>query len=59
VLFVAATQTTTTTESKLASWGDHLDGKVDVVEVDCRHEHLLSPRPVARIGAEIAARLGR
>jgi thioesterase domain-containing protein/UDP:flavonoid glycosyltransferase YjiC (YdhE family) len=59
VLFVASTQTTTTTTAKLASWGDHLGGTIDVVEVDCRHEHLLNPGPVARIGAEIAARLGR
>jgi zeaxanthin glucosyltransferase len=59
VLFVASTQTTTTTATKLAAWDDHLDGTIDVVEVDCRHEHLLNPGPVAQIGAEIAARLGR
>jgi thioesterase domain-containing protein len=59
VLFLAATRTEHTTEQKLAAWRDHVDGPVDVVEVDCKHEHMLLPQPVARIGAEIAVRLAR
>lgn len=57
VLFCAATRSGEATAAKLASWRDHVDGPVDVVEVDSRHEHMLLPQPVARIGAEIAARL--
>ncbi|WP_033432064.1 alpha/beta fold hydrolase [Saccharothrix syringae] len=58
VLFLAATRTEDTTAAKLASWADHVAGPVDVVEVDCRHEHMLLPEPVARFGAAISARLG-
>jgi thioesterase domain-containing protein len=57
VLFLAATQSPETTEAKLASWRDHLDGPVGVVEVDCEHEHMLLPQPIARIGAAITAYL--
>jgi thioesterase domain-containing protein len=58
-LFFAATQTEDTTERKLASWRDHVDGPIAVVEVDCKHEHMLLPQPIARIGAELTARLAR
>ncbi|MFE2753926.1 alpha/beta fold hydrolase [Actinosynnema sp. NPDC059335] len=57
VLFLAATDSERTTEAKLASWEDHVTGPVDVVTVDCLHEHMLLPEPVARIGAGVAARL--
>ncbi|MFL6141264.1 MAG: alpha/beta fold hydrolase [Labedaea sp.] len=57
VLFLAATETEDTTDEKLASWRDHLDDPIDVVEVDCKHEHMLLPRPIVRIGAAITARL--
>ncbi|NUT53433.1 MAG: hypothetical protein HOV94_40030 [Saccharothrix sp.] len=57
VLFLSATEDVRTTESKVSSWDDHVSTPVDVVEVDCKHEHMLLPEPVARIGAEIAARL--
>ncbi|MCC8242940.1 alpha/beta fold hydrolase [Saccharothrix luteola] len=58
VLFLSATESELTTEAKVASWDDHVGGPVDVVEVDCLHEHMLLPAPVARIGAAISARLG-
>ncbi|MFD1145531.1 alpha/beta fold hydrolase [Saccharothrix hoggarensis] len=57
VLFLSATEDEETTEAKVASWDDCVSGPVDVVEVDCLHEHMLLPEPVARIGAAITARL--
>ncbi|WP_158839840.1 alpha/beta fold hydrolase [Saccharothrix deserti] len=57
VLFFAATRSPQTTESKLASWDEHVSTAIDVVTVDCKHEHMLLPEPVARIGAGITARL--
>ena len=57
VLFLSATRTSDTTAGKVAAWDGHLDGPVDVVEVDSEHEHMLLPQPIARIGAEITARL--
>lgn len=57
VLFIAATEDERSTESKVASWDDHVSGAIDVVTVDCKHEHMLLPEPVARIGASLTARL--
>ncbi len=57
VLFFAATEGPRTTEAKLASWADHVSRPIDVVTVDCKHEHMLLPAPVARIGAGLTARL--
>ncbi|MDU0289799.1 alpha/beta fold hydrolase [Saccharothrix longispora] len=57
VLFLSATENEETTEAKVGSWDDCVSGPVDVVEVDCLHEHMLLPEPVARIGAAITARL--
>jgi thioesterase domain-containing protein len=57
VLFLSATEDEETTEAKVGSWDDCVSGPVDVVEVDCLHEHMLLPEPVARIGAAITARL--
>lgn len=57
VLFLSATRTRRSTEAKVASWDGHLDGPVEVVEVDCEHEHMLLPRPVAAIGAAVGARM--
>ncbi|MFD0200909.1 MULTISPECIES: alpha/beta fold hydrolase [Saccharothrix] len=57
VLFLSATEDERTTEAKVGSWDDCVSGPVDVVEVDCLHEHMLLPEPVARIGAAITDRL--
>ena len=57
VLFFAATDGPRRTETKLAAWADHVTGPIDVVTVDCKHEHMLLPAPVARIGAGLTARL--
>jgi thioesterase domain-containing protein len=59
VLFVGSTVEEAPTDVKVLSWRDHVDGPIDVVELDCRHEHMLLPEPVARLGAEITARLPR
>jgi thioesterase domain-containing protein len=57
MLFLAATRSKPPTAKKVESWRDHVDGPVDIVEVDCVHEHMLLSQPAQRIGAEITARL--
>ncbi|HET9143141.1 alpha/beta fold hydrolase [Actinophytocola sp.] len=58
MLFFAATRIDPDTDAKLATWRPYYDGPIDVVEVDCKHEHMLLPEPVARIGDELDGRLG-
>jgi thioesterase domain-containing protein len=58
VLFVAATRTPPTTAEKLAAWQRHAERPLDVLEVDCRHDHMLLPKPIARVGAELTRLLG-
>ena len=58
VLFVAATRSAPSTEEKLAAWRRHADGPIDAIEVDCRHDHMLLPKPIARIAAVVTGRLG-
>jgi len=57
MLFLSATRGQPPTAKKVASWRPHADGPVDAVEVDCMHEHMLLPQPVAQLGAAITARL--
>ncbi|MCE6996431.1 thioesterase domain-containing protein [Saccharothrix sp. S26] len=57
VLFFAATDSPRSTEVKLAAWQDHVSRPIDVVTVDCKHEHMLLPAPAARIGAGLTAHL--
>ena len=38
---------------KLAMWRPVVTGAIDVVEVDCLHNHMMLPEPAARIGAAI------
>lgn len=42
---------------KLAMWRPLVTGAVDVVEVDCLHNHMMLPDPVAQIGAAITTLL--
>lgn len=42
---------------KLARWRPVVTGAIDVVEVDCLHNHMMLPEPVARIGAAITTLL--
>jgi thioesterase domain-containing protein len=59
LLFFAATRSAPTTAEKLAAWRRHANGPIDVVELDCKHQHMLLPQPIARIGAELSARIGQ
>ena len=36
---------------KLETWRSFVDGPIEAVELDCDHDHILLPEPVARIGA--------
>ena len=35
---------------KLETWRSFVDGPIEAVELDCDHDHMLLPEPVARIG---------
>jgi thioesterase domain-containing protein len=57
VLLFAATGTEPSTAEKAGSWHAVTDGPVEVVELDCQHQHMLLPEPMAVIGAALARRL--
>ena len=57
VLLFAATGSPPSTAQKAAAWRATTDGPVDVVEVGCRHQHMLLPEPLASIGAALSDRL--
>jgi thioesterase domain-containing protein len=57
LLFVSATKHPPATAAKVARWQSHVDGRIDTIEVDCEHQHMLLPEPIARIGAAVTARL--
>jgi thioesterase domain-containing protein len=59
VLLFAATGSGPSTAEKAAAWGAVAEGPVDVVEVGCRHEHMLLPGPLAVIGAVVSERLAK
>jgi thioesterase domain-containing protein len=57
VLLFAATGTGAATAEKAGLWHAVTDGPVEVVELDCQHQHMLLPEPRAVIGAALARRL--
>lgn len=57
LLLFAATRSEPDREEKVARWRPHVDGAIDVVDIDCLHQHLLLPGPAARIGVELTARM--
>jgi len=57
VLFCAATRTPPATAEKVAAWQAYTTGEIEVVELDCRHRHLLLPEPIAEISAAVTRRL--
>ncbi len=44
---------------KLRTWRSFVDGPIEAVELDCDHDHILLPEPVARMGPAITAQLAR
>jgi thioesterase domain-containing protein len=44
---------------KLAAWRPLVDGPIEAVELDCDHDHILLPEPVARMGPAITGQLAR
>jgi thioesterase domain-containing protein len=57
VLLLAAVGTPPTTAEKADAWHAVAHGPVEVVELDCQHQHMLLPEPMAAIGAALARRL--
>ncbi len=59
VLLFAATGTEQEpgTAEKAESWRAVTHGPVEVVELDCKHQHMLLPEPMAVIGAALTSRL--
>jgi thioesterase domain-containing protein len=46
-------------EEKLADWQPHIRRPIEVVEVDCRHRHMLLPKPISVVGAAVTEWLAR
>ena len=44
---------------KVEAWRPLVDGPIEVVELDCDHDHILLPEPVARMGPVITGQLAR
>jgi thioesterase domain-containing protein len=44
---------------KLESWRPFVDGTIEAVELDCDHDHILLPEPVAQMGPAISGQLAR
>lgn len=59
MLFFSAMQNPPELSEKLALWRPLMDGPIDVVELDCEHQHMLLPAYAERIGAEVSARMAR
>ncbi len=59
VLLFAATGTeqAPSTAEKAESWRAVTHGPLEVIELDCKHHHMLLPEPMAVIGAALARRL--
>ena len=57
MLFFSAARTPPGLAGKLARWRPFAAGPIDVVELDCRHQHLVLPGPAARIGASLTNRM--
>jgi enterobactin synthetase component F len=56
LLFVA---TQDRTDQPIAAWRPYVDGRIDVHRIDCTHETMMDPLPVAKIGGVLAAELDR
>ena len=59
VLFFSATRKARPLQQKLAEWSVLVDGPIEVVEVDSRHQHMLLPGPISVVGAAVTERLAR
>lgn len=58
LLFAATgTEEEPSTAEKAESWRAATHGPVEVVELDCKHQHMLLPEPMAVIGAALTRRL--
>jgi thioesterase domain-containing protein len=44
---------------KLEIWRSFVDGPIEAVELDCDHNHILLPEPVARMGPALTGQLAR
>jgi thioesterase domain-containing protein len=44
---------------KVETWRSFIDGPIEGIELDCDHNHMLLPEPVARIGPALTGQLAR
>jgi thioesterase domain-containing protein len=44
---------------KLEAWRPFVDGPIEAVELDCDHDHILLPEPVAQMGPALSGQLAR
>jgi thioesterase domain-containing protein len=59
MLFFSATRNPPGLAEKLESWLPFIDGPIDAVELDCDHQYMLLPEPIARLGPALSERLAQ
>jgi thioesterase domain-containing protein len=59
MLFFSATRNPPTLAEKLANWESFVDGPIEAVELDCDHQTMLLPGPIARLGPALSDRMAR
>ena len=59
MLFLSCIASPPRLAEKLEAWRPFVDGPIEAVELDCDHDHILLPEPVARMGPALCEQLAR
>jgi thioesterase domain-containing protein len=59
MLFFSCLSDSLSLAEKLETWRSLIDGPIEAVELDCDHDHILLPEPVARMGPALSGQLAR
>jgi thioesterase domain-containing protein len=59
MLFISCISNGPPLAEKVEAWRSFVDGRIETVELDCDHSHLLLPEPVARFGPALSEQLAR
>lgn len=56
LLYLVATRRPPALPEKVERWSPYIGGTIDVVGIDCLHEHMMLPGPAEQIGAALTGR---